>query len=108
MEIVLGVADAKEVRSRTPGVELFDAGADNKCDPGVTDGAEEVVGTTRVPSERDVATEGPEAEAKEPVPHGIFSPLGWVGWEGATIFLAESVMAKRPVQVLFVVDWDEN
>lgn len=45
---------------------------------------------------------------REPVPHGIFSPSGWVDWDGVTTLSDESVMVKRPVQVLFDVAGDEN
>lgn len=112
VEPVLGVADALEVSKPTLGVTVFGVGVDNKGDPEVSDGAEGV----GVPSALEVATEGPEPEGaaeedpstKEPVPHGIFSPFGWIDWEGATMILAESVIAKRPVQVLFAVDGDVN
>ena len=89
---------------------------DSKGDPGVIDGVEEAVGgTARVPSVLGVAAEAPESEgaaedplAKAPVPHGMFMPSGWVDWEGGTLSLAESVIVKRPVQVLFEVDGDVN
>lgn len=79
-------------------------------DPGVMDGVEESVGV--VPPVVEVATVAPEAEedplTKEPVPHGIFEPSGWVDWAGGTMSLIESVIVKRPVQVLFEVDGDVN
>lgn len=102
VEAVLGVTATYVVTMF--GVEVVDA--DNKDDPGVTDGAED--------EPEGIAAEAPEGAAedpltKEPVPHGMFSPSGWVAWEGATMSLAESVIVKRPVQVLFavadVVNW---
>jgi hypothetical protein len=62
---------------------VSEGGVDSKGDPDVIDGVEEAVGA--VPPVLEVAAEAPEAEeaaedplAKEPVPHGIFEPSGWV------------------------------
>lgn len=82
---------------------------DSEGDPEVIDGVEEAGAV--VPPVLVVAAEAEAAEdplTKEPVPHGIFAPSGWVDWAGATTSLAEPVIVKRPVQVLFVVDGDVN
>jgi len=45
---------------------------------------------------------------RAPVPQGIGSPSGWVGFGGATVAPVESAMANRPVHVWFGDETEEN
>lgn len=91
--------------STTPSEGVSGEGVNN---PEVTAGAEEVrvLEFADAPEAEGVAED--DALTKEPVPHGIFVPSGWVDSEGGTMLLAESVIVKRPVQALFELDGDVN
>jgi hypothetical protein len=45
---------------------------------------------------------------RAPVPQGIASPSGWVGFVGGTVAPVESAMANRPVHVWFGDAAEEN
>ena len=98
LRTAVGVACAPEV-TRTK----LDVGVRSGDSPWLADGAEGV-GVLAFP-EAESAT---EALTTEPIPHAMFAPSGWVSWDGATRLLGESMIAKRPVQVLFEVDGEEN
>ena len=110
VETMLGVAEMSVVTTTTLGVSVVEADVDGAGELGVIDGETVVTLVLEFVTEPAETEEVVEEDplAKEPIPHGIFSPSGWVDSVGGTMSFAESVIVKRPVQVLSEVDGDVN
>ena len=81
-----------------PAGDWDDVAKDGEAEPEAEAGAGEVPFEPVPPGRYDGGGTALEGSARAPLPQGIPSPSGWVGFGAGTVLPLESAMAKRPVQ----------